>query len=318
MARNRKPKRVVELLLFPFVLMGALALRYIRKKGTVRFPLVKRLLLKVGVFPIIDFYYEPLFYYKDKKQYFGIDRYLPGINWNESAQLSLLQELKFKDELTHIPKEKQPDGTFYINNGSFESGDAEFWYQIVRYKKPKRIIEIGSGNSTLVARMAIEKNCMENDNYTCKHICIEPYEMPWLESTNVELIREKVENMSLNIFMELEENDILFIDSSHIIRPVGDVLTEYLSILPALNKGVVVHIHDIFSPRHYPFEWFDDTVRFWNEQYLLEAFLSNNNEWEVLAGINWLKCNHLDLLKDVCPFVTSDREPGSFYIQKIK
>ncbi|MDH3326197.1 MAG: class I SAM-dependent methyltransferase, partial [Gammaproteobacteria bacterium] len=261
MSRKRNPKYIVDLLLLPLVLLGATVLGYIRKKGMVRFPLCSKLLIKVGVFPIIDFYYEPLFDYRDKSHHFGIERNLPGISWNEQSQLLFLDELSYAKELMSIPQEKPSDGSFYINNGSFESGDAEFWYQVVRSKKPKKIIEIGSGNSTLAAILAIKKSQMENEDYSCEHTCIEPFEMPWLESTGVKVIREKVEDIDIDIFSCLEEDDILFIDSSHIIRPVGDVLTEYLSILPTLNKGVIVHIHDIFSPRHYPFSWFDETVR---------------------------------------------------------
>jgi hypothetical protein len=88
---------------------------------------------------------------------------------------------------------------------------------MIRLKKPKRIIEIGSGHSTKIAQIAISKNSELNQNYTCNHICIEPYEMPWLEKLKVNVIREKVED--LDFFNILEKDDILFIDSSHIIRP---------------------------------------------------------------------------------------------------
>lgn len=158
---------------------------------------------------------------------------------------------------------------FYFNNGAFESGDAEYWYQLIRLKKPKKIFEVGSGNSTLMAINAIRKNREENADYKCEYVCIEPYEMPWLEKTEVTVIRKKVENVDISFFSELGEGDILFIDSSHIIRPDGDVLFEYLQLLPTLKKGVIVHVHDIFSPRNYLDEWLRDDVRFWNEQYLL-------------------------------------------------
>ena len=93
-----------------------------------------------------------------------------------------------------------------------------------------------------------------------------------LEKIGVTVIRQKVEGLGKAVFAELEKGDILFIDSSHIIRPQGDVLFEYLESLPSLNRGVIVHIHDIFSPKDYLKEWVTNEVRFWNEQYLLEAF----------------------------------------------
>lgn len=188
---------------------------------------------------------------------------------------------------------------------------------MIRLKKPKHIFEIGSGNSTLLARYAIKKNKEENSKYHCKHVCIEPYEMPWLEKSGISVFREKVENVQISFFSELKENDILFIDSSHIIRPQGDVLFEYLELLPTLNKGVIIHIHDIFSPRNYLSQWLDLDVKFWNEQYLLEAFLSNNNDWKILGALNYLHHDYYEKLKKTCPFLTPEREPGSFYIQKI-
>lgn len=108
----------------------------------------------------------------------------------------------------------------------------------------------------------------------------------------------------MEIFGELEENDILFIDSSHMIRPEGDVLFEYLEILPSLAKGVIVHIHDIFSPRNYPKQWLVDEVRFWNEQYFLEAFLSHNRSGKIIAALNYLQHNHPETLKSVAPYLT--------------
>ena len=131
------------------------------------------------------------------------------------------------------------------------------------------------------------------------------------------MIRKKVEDIELSYFSQLQNNDLLFIDSSHIIRPQGDVLFEYLELLPSLNTGVIVHLHDIFSPKNYPKQWLQDSVYFWNEQYLLEAFLSHNSSWKIIAALNFLCSNHYKKLKSVAPFLTPDREPGSFYIQKI-
>ena len=141
--------------------------------------------------------------------------------------------------------------------------------------------------------------------------------MPWLEKTGVSVIRQRIEDIDLTFFKELEEDDVLFIDSSHIIRPQGDVLFEYLELLLTLNRGVIVHVHDIFSPKNYPSLWLQEQVRFWNEQYLLEAFLSHNTDWEIIGALNYLHHNHYEALKVAAPFLTPDREPGSFYIQKV-
>ena len=310
---------IIDVMFVIFTYPSAFLLKLIRRAGVNRMPLCKNALFKVGVFPILDHYYEPQFDNRKNQIDFSQERNLPGIDWRVSDQLKMLKTLTFSGELAGILQEKTKENSleFHLNNGAFESGDAECWYQIIRANKPKRIIEIGSGNSTLMAIKAIKKNQSEQLNYTCEHICIEPYEMPWLEQMDITIIREKVEDMDLSFFSQLKENDILFIDSSHVIRPQGDVLFEYLELLPSLNKGVIVHIHDIFSPRNYPKSWLQDDIRFWNEQYLVEAFLSNNDSWEIIASLNFLHHNYYNLLKEVAPFLTPEREPGSFYIKKI-
>jgi Methyltransferase domain len=314
---NIKSLTIIDILLTPFVIISSKVLRKVRRIGVHNLPFCKRALLNVGVFPILNHYYEPQFDYRKLKLSLSQDRVLLGINWNITEQLKNLDKLIFSEELNNLIEKKENKLEFDINNTSFCSGDYEFWYQMIRAFKPKKIFEIGCGQSTLMAMKAINKNQEQNSKYKCKQVCIEPYEAPWLESTNVTVVRNKVEDIDLSFFSELQENDILFIDSSHIIRPQGDVLFEYLELLPSLNKGVIVHLHDIFSPKNYLSRWIEDEVKFWNEQYLLEAFLSHNHDWKILASLNYLHHHYYTNLKLVTPFLTPDREPGSFYIQKI-
>jgi len=308
---------LADIVLAAVVFPSAFILGLIRKAGVQRMPLCKRFLMLAGVFPIVNHYNEPLFDSRALTYPLDRKRNLPGIDWNTDEQLEILARFDFAAELDDMPSSKPAEMTFSINNGSFESGDAEFLYNLIRLKKPARIFEIGSGNSTLMAIKAIHRNKKENPAYSCKHICIEPYERPWLEKTGVTVVREKVEGLDIAIFSELAEGDLLFIDSSHIIRPQGDVLFEYLELLPSLKTGVIVHIHDIFSPRDYPKEWVIDEVKFWNEQYLLEAFLSFNRDWKIIGALNYLHHNHYEQLRATCPYLTRDREPGSFYLQKL-
>jgi hypothetical protein len=317
MKRLKKLLPVADIILLPFVYPAAWLLKNVRRAGVQRLPRCRRALLDVGVFPIRNHYYEPQFDNRTPKREFFQDRYLPGIDWNIAGQLEFLGTFKYSQELVDIPLEKPESLKFFLYNGSFESGDAEYWYQIIRTIKPKRIFEIGSGNSTLLAISAIAHNTADDPNYACEHVCIEPYEMPWLEESGVQVVRSKVEDVELSFFSSLEENDILFIDSSHIIRPQGDVVFEYLELLPSLKKGVIVHIHDIFSPKNYPNQWLQDEIRLWNEQYLLEAFLTNNSAWKVVGALNYLLHNQYERFKAVAPFLSTEREAGSFYIQKI-
>jgi hypothetical protein len=309
---------VLDYLLFPFVYPAAYLLKFVRRAGVHNLPLCKQVLMRVGVFPIRSHYYEPLFDGSILRRPLSQERLLPGISWNVDEQLQILERLSsYKEELQGIPNSRVDDLTFYLNNGSFEGGDANYWYNFIRLKKPARIIEIGSGNSTLLTIKAIRRIQEETPGYKCMHICIEPYEMPWLEASGVNVLRQRVEEVDKSLFSDLTSGDILFIDSSHIIRPQGDVLFEYLELIPSLKKGVIVHIHDIFSPRDYSAKWVIDEVKLWNEQYLLEAFLTCNNDWKIIGALNFLHHNFHNTLKASCPLLESEREPGSFYIEKI-
>ena len=178
------------------------------------------------------------------------------------------------------------------------------------------MIEIGSCFSTQLSLLALEKN--REEGAACELTCIEPFEMPFLESLNdIHLIRQKLESVSMDLFKSLEANDILFIDCSHIIRPGDDLLFIYFQILPILQKGVLIHIHDIFTPRHYPKEWLEKKMRFWNEQYLLEAFLYNNSGFKVLFTLNHLVKTEYAAVKKVLIHLEEDSEPSSFWMEKI-
>ena len=310
---------VIDILLFPFTLLASILLFLIRRAGVRRMKISKWVFKKIGVFPIVDHYYEPLFKETHLKRSLDIERKLPGIKWNDNAQISLLDEFNFQEELESIPYYRSDDPLqFYYANPSLGPADAEYLYCMIRHFKPSRIIEIGSGYSTLMAKKAIEKNLENDPSRNCKQICIEPYEMPWLEKTNVQVIRKLVEDVDISLFSTLQENDILFIDSSHIIRPQGDVLFEILEILPELNPGVIIHIHDIFSPRDYTKEHVVNNVLFWNEQYLLEAFLSCNNDFVIIGALNYLKTNFPNRLYSKLPIFKNNPShiPGSFWIQK--
>lgn len=308
---------LLDRVLVPLVYPAGWLLGLVRRIGVHRLPASKSALLRVGVFPIRNHYYEPQFDFRSFRQAFSQDRDLPGIDWNVDGQLDWLARLSSaSEELAGIPQERPDPLDFYLNNEAFLSGDAEYWYALIRTTKPRRVFEVGSGHSTLMAAKAILRNRSEDPGYQCRHTCIEPYEAQWLEDLDVTVIRQKLEDLAPGFFMDLSEDDILFIDSSHIIRPDGDVLFEYLELLPSLRKGVIVHVHDIFSPRNYPAEWLADRVHFWNEQYLLEAFLSHNRDWKIIGALNYLHHHHYDELKAAAPYLTREREPGSFYLQK--
>ncbi len=288
-----------------------------RRIGAHRLRITARVFRKFGVFPVRDHYYEPLVNPDHLRHGLGRDRDLPGIQMNEQGQLDLLDTLQCSAELEELSLRDAATAddptAFCVDNASFGPGDAEFLYQFLRKHKPQRLIEIGSGNSTKIAKAAIQRNDTEASTAT-QHICIEPYEQPWLEQLDVQVVRQRVEDCDPGMFQDLGPGDLLFIDSSHVIRPQGDVLFEYLEILPSLASGVFVHIHDIFTPRDYPETWIKDRIRLWNEQYLVEALLSNTNRYQIVAALNFLKNHHYERLSQVCPYLDQSNAPGSLYL----
>jgi predicted O-methyltransferase YrrM len=319
MNRNRAIKALlplVDLVLFVFVIPAALLLWMVRRLGLARLRLTRAVLIRIGLLPVRNHYYEPFVVPRELRYPLDQERKLPGIDLNVAGQLEFLSTLTFEKELAHLATPGSRPGEYSFGNASFESGDAEYLYQVIRRIKPSRVYEIGSGYSTLMVRAALKRNAEELPGYGCRHLCIEPFEAQWLESTGVEVMRQRVEDVDQALFQELGRGDLLFIDSSHMIRPQGDVVTEYLEILPILRSGVIVHIHDVFTPRDYLEEWVVRSLRLWNEQYLMEAFLTDNDNWAIIGALNWLKHSHFDDLKRVCPYLTIEREPGSLYMRR--
>jgi hypothetical protein len=322
--REKLKRLVLECVLAPFTIVAALWFRYLRRElvtfGKNNSLISERIFRRIGVFPIIDHFYEPLFNPERLRFSLRSDRRLPGIAWNIEEQLHILKGFDFNAEIIEISKRPADQLTYSFNGGSFLSGDAEYLYSTVRRCKPRMVIEVGCGQSTKMMCHALQKNRdRDGDNGgadACEHICIEPYANDWLEKLPVRVIRDLAERCDIGLFRRLQANDILFIDSSHIIRPQGDVLFEYLEVLPQLNPGVCVHVHDVFTPRDYLPEWLIDGKVFWNEQYLLEAFLSFNNSFKIIGALNYLMHHHYDDLKAACPLLTPEREPGSFWMQK--
>jgi hypothetical protein len=277
------------------------------------------MLERVGVFPILDHYYEPAFRREHLPEH-GEDRDLPGLDLAPERQLGVLETLAFPQETAALPRDAEPGRRrFHYRNPWFASGDAEVYYGVLRRHRPRRLIEVGAGQSTLLAQEALAANRREDPSYTCDHVCVEPFEASWLEGEPVRVLRTPVEELPLELFEELEADDVLFIDSSHVIRPRGDVLREQLGILPRLRPGVLVHFHDVFTPRDYPAEWGAD-VKLWNEQYLLEAFLTGSRDFEVFLALNFLYHHHGEALRAVCPVLSEEwgrRTPGSFWIRRI-
>ena len=153
----------VRIMDLPFALItapGAILMLLFRKVGSARMPTTRDIYKSIGVFPIQDHYYEPLFQTKHLNRSLSEPRVLPGVNLHESEQVDLLDRMEYAAEPRDMKLDADDalDLAFRLNNGSFESGDAEFLYQFIRLLKPRRVIEIGSGNSTRIAFQALQAN----------------------------------------------------------------------------------------------------------------------------------------------------------------
>ena len=191
---------------------------------------------------------------------------------------------------------------FHFNNGFFERVDAEVAHSIVRQYKPRRIIEVGSGNTTLLLTAALRKNIAEG--YPGELISIEPAPASFLKEGVpgvAQMIERPVQKVPLELFRTLQANDILFIDSSHVVSMDSDVVHECLRILPELAPGVLIHFHDIFTPLDYPKKFVVTNLCFWCEQYMLEAFLAFNSAFRVMWSGSAMQQFHPDVLSDAFP-----------------
>lgn len=263
--------------------------RFVRKLYELSFPYWQ----KLGFHIIPNHYYWPIPDTRKLKDVLWQKKSdLVGIEMNDKEQLEMLHLfLRFKKEFETFPRNKTSiPYQYYVNNGYFGSIDGAIVHSIIRYFKPKIIFEIGSGFSTYLSAQAVIKNKEENGD-GCELVVIDPCPndvikigFPGLS----QLIPKEVQEVHLSEFEKLKENDILFIDSSHVLKIGSDVQFIFLEVLPRLNKGVFVHFHDIFLPAEYLKEWVLQKFMFWNEQYLLQAFLTFNDSYKVIWAGNYM------------------------------
>jgi predicted O-methyltransferase YrrM len=264
--------------------------------------------IRRGVLPVPLHYYQPVFDPTTIPDRVWDRRHdLPGLDFREQSQLELLHSLAEHGDETNWPAERQGD-SYYTGSGAFGAASAYLLHAFVRHFKPNRVVEIGAGHSTLIFRGAIDMNG------TGTLTTIDPNPDERVNRLPVdELIAEPVEAVPVERLAGLAAGDMLFIDSSHVIRMGGDVQYLYLDVLPRLKPGVLVHIHDIQLPYEYPRSY--APRYFWTEQYLLQAFLTQNPRWEVLLGGFMLQTDHPDAFREVFPNTAGHRVTSSFYMR---
>ncbi len=274
---------------------------------------------KQGKFPA-GHYYSPipdndevLTYIKSKAP---LKMELPGIRLDKEGQLKLLMQFSQCYENLPFPENKKPECRYYYENSFYSYSDAIFLYSFLTTNKPKRIIEIGSGFSSAVILDTVERVYSSRPEITF----IEPYPdrlknlLRSEDKNHIRIIEKKIQDASPGLFSSLEAGDLLFIDSSHVVKCGSDLHLLFFDILPLLPDGVFVHFHDVFYPFDYPSDWLKEG-RYWNENYFLRAFLSYNYEWKIYFFNTYVALAFNDFIEKKMPLCARNTG-GSLYIQK--
>jgi peptidoglycan/LPS O-acetylase OafA/YrhL/predicted O-methyltransferase YrrM len=240
------------------------------------------------------------------------------LDWRAEKQLDLCEQIFAAQEPLALRWEPSDDPTeYWCGNDQYPPLDAWILAAMLRHLRPARMIEIGSGFSSLVTARVNREEFARSMHFTC----IEPYPRNFLTAgvDGISALREElIQDSPLDLFTELTENDILFIDTSHTVKTGGDVTWIFHEIVPRLKVGVVVHVHDIFLPHEYPEIWVSEG-RGWNETYLVRSFLSYNSSFEVLFGTQYMLEHYPDaLVHAFSPGESISRGGGSLWFQRIR
>ncbi len=243
---------------------------------------------------------------------------MAGIDFNESAQLALLEQLApYVSRIDYPVAQPADPTTYFYANDQYPVLDAEVLFAMLCHCKPRHMIEVGSGFSSLVTA-DVNRRILGG---SLEFSCIEPYPRQFLIDGVAgisSLVVKKVEDVDPAYFDRLESGDILFIDSSHVSKIGSDVNHLFFEILPRLRAGVLVHLHDIFLPDEYPKVWMLEEGRNWNEQYLVRAFLQFNTSFEVAWAANFMARYHFDKVTAAFPRFPSLGGGGSLWLRKLR
>ena len=228
---------------------------------------------------------------------------LTGLDWRPEEQRELLMRLgRWASEVQEFSHDRpSSNGRFFFNNSAISPFDAAVYYAMLRELKPRRVLEVGGGYSTMLAAEAARRNGSTVLD------CIEPYPMDDLRRLPGlrRLLERGVQTVPIEEFTTLEAGDVLFIDCSHVSKIGSDVNHLVLRVLPRLAPGVIVHIHDMFVPQEYPKRWVKDLQLFWSEQYVVHAFLLFNSEYRVLLANYFMGTTFRDVVAQAFPLAAT-------------
>ena len=248
----------------------------------------------------------------------AVPREAPGIDWRDGEQVSLFENVFAAQQRLPLAAEPTDDPRdYFTSNDQYPAFDAWLLEAMLQHLRPGRMIEVGSGFSSLVAARANRELLGGSVDITC----IEPYPRDFLTAgvPGITRIREEqIQDTPLEAFEELVAGDVLFIDTSHTVKTGGDVPWIFGEILPRLAPGVVVHVHDVFLPGDYPSQWVLEGWG-WNEVYLVRAFLAFNAGFQVLAGAQYMLQRHRESVLTAFPEYAAHEHRGgaALWIQRL-
>ncbi len=249
----------------------------------------------------VKFFVPPGHFYSPIVDPIEADRYLasteahpppgsvPGVALDRAAMIRTWQNLLPFLATIPFPGPKGSQLRYCFDNPAYSWGDDSVLHAMLRLHRPKRLIEIGSGWSSACTLDTVDRYL----DGACDLTFVDPHPQQLRDilgdaASRVRILEMPVQHVPLSAFEALEAGDILFIDSTHVVRTGSDVCFELFEILPRLARGVLVHIHDIFWPFEYPREWVVDENRSWNELYAVRAFLSYNDSWRIILFNDYL------------------------------
>ena len=241
-----------------------------------------------------------------------------GIDFNDASHRQIL-EVEFPRHIANFDYTGSAGAAdsrrYSTDNPQFGWLDAKALFVLLRVWRPARVIEVGSGHSSLLMADVNKRFLDGNMHITC----IEPYPEPFLQDTGCgidRLVQAKVQDVPLEEFDALVAGDVLFIDSSHVSKAGSDVNHLFFEVLPRLASGVRIHIHDVFLPFEYPRSWLLEQGRSWNEQYLLQALLMYNPLFEIVFGSSYCAWKFPELMHHTVVGTEAAAGGGSLWIEK--
>jgi hypothetical protein len=283
------------------------------------FRFVRRLMRRAGYHAVPANYYSPI---PDLDEIppgvWEEPQAMPGVGWDLDGQLEFL-EAELGPLIEEFQAPLDPPGTetgFFLRNPNFPGLDAEVLYAAIRRLRPSVVVEFGAGYSTLVIEAAAERNRTEGAPLV--HEVYEPFPSPTLGPVlnRIDLHAISATEVPIERFSELEAGDIVFIDTTHTVKPAGDVVHLILGALPTIAPGVIAHIHDFYRPFEYPYVIMDVFGGYWQEQYLVQAFLALNPGFEILAANHALWRLRRERIDRLLPTLDAHAYPSSLWLRR--